>query len=413
MPRNEFCNTELKTLVKNLPHDLAIDPTRDERSRQEFVASLRHHSIDKMSYGMRDRYENVVKPAFEKEHGRAPQDGEEVHDAMLGDSYFGFYSTVRYNAQQMAHSSVIPVIERGMDELNARAKDLRDNKMPEGGSVTLNDDVEVPRSVANIDVHLTPGSYHSEYSEGEDCIAGAVYDNFLNVFAFGQMGKYFSDIGESFSNYVKTVHPEFKPEKILDCGCSVGHNTLPWAKNFPDAEVTGIDVAPGLMRYASARAASLEIPTNFVQMDATKLDIEDESVDVVFSSMFLHELPLKDIRKYMKEAFRVLKPGGLLLTMELPANEKMGPYESFYLDWDCFYNKEPYYKPFRDQDYTKLVTDAGFPKDAFFELELPRFTMTPYESFAAQAKQGPIFDNNSGRFSDEVRWYGFGVWKNA
>ena len=48
---------------------------------------------------------------------------------------------------------------------------------------------------------------------------------------------------------------------------------------------------------------------------------------------------------------RVLKPGGVLLTMELPPNTSLDPYEQFYLDWDCYYNNEPFYKAFRDQDY--------------------------------------------------------------
>ena len=398
-------------MINKLPHDLAIAPDCDERSRQEFVASLRHHTIDGMAAHMRNRYDKVVKPEFEKVEGREPANGEEVHDVMLGDTYFQFYSATRYNAQQMAHHAVIPMINRELESTNSTAQSLRD-KEDVGGSVQLNKDVEIPRSVSSIDVHLTPGSYHGEVTEN-DSSAGSLYENFINVFAFNIMGPDMNDIGQSFSQFVKNVHPEFKPEKILDCGCTIGLNTLPWAQNFPEAEVTAIDVAPGMLRYGSARAKALGAPVNFVQMDATSIDLPDNSVDLVFSSMFLHELPLKDIRKYMKEAFRVLKPGGLFLTMELPSNSKMGPYESFYLDWDCFYNKEPYYKPFRDQDYTQLISDAGFNKDSFFEVELPRYTFTPHEEFVARAKQGPVFDNSTGRFSEDIRWYGFGVWKDA
>ena len=398
-------------MIKNLPHDLAMPPHRDERTRQEFVASLRHHVLDGMSISMRDKYESTVKPAFEKTHGREPVDGEEVHDAMLSDPYFCFYSSIRYNAQQMVHQSVIPLVNRNLDAINETTKALGNNDSV-GGQLTLNPDVDVPRSVSSIDVHLTPGSYHSEYAE-DDASTGAIYDNSINVFAFNQMGRYTNDIGMTFSNFVKEIYPDFKPEKILDAGCTIGHNTVPWAQTFPEAEVTGIDIAPALLRYGSARAKSLGAAVNFTQMDASKLAYEDESFDVVFSSMFLHELPLKDIRKYFKEAFRVLKPGGLFLTMELPPNNKMGAYESFYLDWDCFYNKEPYYKPFRDQDYVKLCTDAGFNEEQFFETVLPRFTFTPHDSFVEQAKRDPVFDNSTGRFSEEIRWYGFGVWKDA
>jgi ubiquinone/menaquinone biosynthesis C-methylase UbiE len=397
-------------LIKNLSHELAAPPHRDERTRQEFVASLRHHVLDDMSKSMRDRYEQQIKPAFERDRGRPPEDGEEVHDAMLDDPYFCFYSAIRYSAQQMVFQSVIPLIDRNLDELNTKVGAIRASAEKPDGTLTLNPTLKIPRNVSNIDVHLSPGSYHTEYQD-DDASAGAIYDNSINVFAFNQMGRDIDDIGHTFANYVKVAYPNFAPARILDAGCTIGHNTVPWAQNFPDADVTGIDISPGLLRYASARAKSLGASVNFTQMNVTALDYPDNSFDVVFSSMFLHELPLKDIRAYFKEAFRVLKPGGLLLTMELPPNSKMEAYDRFYLDWDCYYNKEPYYKPFRDQDCTKLCADAGFNADTFFEMVLPRYTYTPHEEFAAEVKAGPTFDDRTGRLSDEIRWYGFGIWK--
>jgi len=398
-------------LIKNLSHDLAIPPRRDERTRQEFVSTLRHHVLDDMASSMRSRYDATVEPEFERTHGRPPQNGEEVHDAMLRDPYFCFYSAIRYNAQQMVHQSVIPLVDRNLDEINDRARELRDSS-DVSGSLTLDDSLDIPRSVSSIDVHLSPGSYHSEYADN-DSSTGAIYDNSINVFAFNQMGKNMDDIGQTFANFVRIAHPDFKPDTILDVGCTIGHNTVPWAQTFTDAEVTGADIAPSLLRYGSARAKSLGAAVNFRQMNGTALDCADNSLDLVFSSMFLHELPLKDIRAYFKEAFRVLKPGGLFLTMELPPNNKMEAYDRFYLDWDCYYNKEPYYKPFRDQDYVQLCTDAGFHADSFFETVLPRYTYTAEAKFALKAKQPPVFDDRTGRLSEEIHWYGFGVWKQA
>jgi len=132
---------------------------------------------------------------------------------------------------------------------------------------------------------------------------------------------------------------------------------------------------------------------------------------VVFSSMFLHELPLKDIRAFFREAYRVLRPGGLLLNMELPPNNSMAPYDQFYLDWDCYYNNEPYYKPFRDQDYRALCTAAGFAADRFVEFTAPRYTYTGEEAFRAEIADAPRFDDNTGRLSSGLRWYAFGSWK--
>jgi SAM-dependent methyltransferase len=356
-----------------------------------------------MAATMRANYEQRVLPAFERAQGRAPKDGDEVHDAMQDERYFRFYSSIRYNAQEMVFRSVIPVVDRNLEELGARVRQ-------QPGRVVVNPDLKVPNNVTNIDVHLSPGSYHSEY-QPDDVAPGAIYDNSIYVFAFNQMGRNIDDIGHTFSNYVRLAYPDFRPRAILDAGCTVGHNTLPWSQTFPDAEVTGIDVSAGLVRYAASRARSFGLPVRFMQMNATSLAFPDQSFDVVFSSMFLHELPLKDIRAFFREAYRVLKPGGLFLNMELPPNNRMQAYDRFYLDWDSYYNKEPWYKPFRDQDYPQLCSAAGFATERYVEAVLPRYTYTPEAEFTACIAKGTQFGSRTGRLGEDIEWYGFGAWK--
>lgn len=397
-------------MINDLQHDLNISRTRDETSRQELISCLRGYLLNDMAAGMQRSYEEKVEPRFERENKRAPANGPEVHKAMKDDLAFKFYSSVRYNAQEMVWQSVIPVVERHHDELIETGNSLREDKSRAKGSLSLNPNLPIPRAVSEIDVHLAPGSYHSEYAE-DDLAVGSIYDNGLNVFAFNQMGANLNDIGMSMSNFVRLKYPDFQPKKILDCGCTVGHNSVPWAQTYPDAEVHAIDVSAPILRYASARAQAQGADVHFEQMNATSMEYENESFDMVFSSMFLHELPLKDIRGYFAEARRVLKPGGLLLNMELPPNDQLAPYDSFYLDWDCYYNQEPFYKCFRDQDYQELCTTAGFEADNFVQFIMPQYTNVDESSFAKAVENGPGFDDKTGRLTGGVRWFGFGAWK--
>ncbi len=388
----------------DLQHDMKVPHPQNARARQDFVSSLRSYILNDMAAGMKSRYREAVEPRLSAQLGRPPATQDEVHAAMKGDLYFKFYSAVRYNAQEMVWRSVVPGIEASLPTMQAKAEAL-DGRA--GGSLTLNPTLELPDNVTAVDVHLMPGVYAAPDTPA----AGAVYDNGLAVFAAGFMGRDLNDIGMSMANYVRKRFPEFQPADILDCGCTVGHNTLAWARTYPDAAVHGIDVSSSVLRYAHARAGSLNIAAHFHQMDATHLAFPDDSFDVVFSSMFLHELSVKDIKRFFAEAYRVLRPGGLLINMELPPNQSLEPYDQFYLDWDCYYNAEPFYRAFRDQDYAALTQAGGFPADGFLQFTVPQYTYMDDASFTEAVQRPPSIDGETGRLSATLQWFGFGAWK--
>ncbi len=387
-----------------LNHRLRVDIDRDSSARQSFVSQLRGYILNEMAAAMRTAFDTQVAPAFEREHGRPPASQNEVHDAMRPHPAFKFYSSIRYNAQEMVWRSVIPSVGRGLPQIQAQIDALSGSA---GGTLALDPALQIPENVANLPVHLMPGGY----APADDPAAGAVYDNGLAVFAAGFMGKNLDDIGLSMSNYVKHRYPDFQPARILDCGATVGHNSAAWAATFPDAEVHAIDVSASTVRYGHGRAESLGLPVHFKQMDATALKYEDNSFDVVFSSMFLHELSLRDINGFFAEAHRVLKPGGMLINMELPPNRELAPYDQFYLDWDSYYNMEPYYRTFRDQQPEDLVEAGGFSRADYFQFVVPQYTYMDEKDFVASIRAPHTIGGDTGRLSASLQWFGFGAWK--
>lgn len=387
-----------------LLHEMKVAHDRDTCARQDFVSSVRSYLLNEMAAGMKQRYQETVEPALERQLGRKPTTQDEVHAAMKGNVFFKFYSAVRYNAQEMVWRSVIPAIEAALPTMQAKAVALDGAA---GGSLSLDPALEPPENVTAIDVHLMPGVYASPDTPA----AGAIYDNGLAVFSAGFMGQGLDDIGMSMANYIAKRYPDFAPADILDCGCTVGHNTLAWKRSFPNAHVHGVDVSSSVLRYAHARAGSLGLAADFHQMDATALAFPDNSFDVVFSSMFLHELSVADIRRFMAEAHRVLRPGGLLVNMELPPNEALNPYDQFYLDWDCYYNAEPYYRAFRDQSYEGLTQAGGFPADTYFQFTVPQYTYMSDADFTEAVREVATIGGETGRLSAALRWFGFGAWK--
>jgi ubiquinone/menaquinone biosynthesis C-methylase UbiE len=392
-----------------LKHDLRLRKTRDDKARMNFVAGLRSYVLNDMASGMRAVFEGEVEPQFRRRKGRAPKDGPEVHKSIKGNEYFKFYSSLRVTAQDAVWQSVAPTLERQREELAAKAKSISESAPL--GSLTLKPGFEVPRYVKAIDVHLMPGNYDTEYGP-DDLSAGALYDNGLTVFSFGLMGQNLDDLGQSIARGIHAKYPDFNPARILDLGCTIGHNTGAWKDTYPQAEVHGIDVAAPCLRYGLARARAQGRAIHFSQMNAEALEFPDASFDVVFSSMFLHEVPRKGIEKIFAEAYRVLRPGGLMLHMELPPNAQLSPYEAFYLDWDSSYNNEPFYKPFRDQRPEQLCARAGFDPAKYVQFVMPSIGWYGEEALAeALASPQDVDSDTTGRLADGIRWYCFGSWK--
>ncbi|MEL7197741.1 MAG: class I SAM-dependent methyltransferase [Pseudomonadota bacterium] len=394
-------------MTVELQHPMKADATPEEIARGRFTSGIRSLILNDLAADMRAAYDRRAAPAFAKEHGHEPETSREAHQALRGDPAFNIYSAMRVQAQKMVWASVADSVEREADRLSDEAKKASDAP----GSLILDPDLDVPKNVHAIDVHLMPGSY----TRGADSLeAGAVYDRGLAVFSMGLMGANLDDIGLSMSQYIKQRFPDFAPERILDTGCTIGHNTLPWKQAYPEAEVIAIDAAPGPLAYGSARAKMQGQEVHFQQMCADDLGFEDKSFDVVWSSMFLHELSKKQRAKAFEEAYRVLKPGGLIIHMELPPNEQMGAFDGFYLDWDSYYNNEPYYKGYRDEVPADLCKNAGFAADTFFDFVVPSIGIYGEDAVAEAAKgdraEG-VGQETTGRLAEGVMWYGYGAFK--
>jgi len=393
-------------MAVQLKHAMKPSPTAEDLARQRFVSGLRVFVLNDLAGDLRRAYDTRVAPEFRQVHGRDPKNGAEVHKAIRQDPTFKTYSALRVNAQKMVWDSVTPIVARERDRITAVAHEKSRGKVETAAGFSI------PRNVSAIDVHFMPGSYTGAGGV-DDVTPGAVYDQGLAVFSMGLMGQNLDDIGLSMSRYVSKKFPDFRPLRILDLGCTIGHNTLPWKQTYPNAEVVGIDVAAGGLKYGAARAALQGVDVSFQQMNAAKLEFADASFDLVFSSMFLHELSLKTIGKVFSEIHRVLRPGGLMLHMELPPNTQMGAFEGFYLDWDCYYNVEPFYKAFRDQEPANLCQKAGFSAANYLQFVVPSIgsygEKAVDEAIAAEGHE--VNKDTTGRLAHGIQWFGFGSWK--
>ena len=112
-------------------------------------------------------------------------------------------------------------------------------------------------------------------------------------------------------------------EGVLDIGCGTGVLTRLAALTVgPQGEVIGIDPAARMIAEAKKNALAQGSRAQFRLAVAENLPVEGNRVDCVLSSAMLHHLPPDLKVKVLSEAYRVLKPGGrfVLVDVDRPAN---------------------------------------------------------------------------------------------
>lgn len=380
-------------------HAVLPTTTHDELARQEFVRSLKQYIVKNVAPGNRLAYEHVVQPQFQKAHKRAPRNRREVGAGLAKTAAYQTWSALLRTSQEMMWSSCQKPVERRHAEV---VEQVKATEAPVGGTLKLNPRLEVPRYHTAVDIHCQPGAYHFE-ALPDDVAAGAVYDRAVHIYAMGQMGPYNDDMGASVVGWLRKTHPDFKPKRILDLGCSVGHSTLPYAEAFPDAEIHAIDVAAPMLRYAHARAESLGKKIHFSQQNAERTEFKDGYFDLVVSHILLHETSYKAIHNIMKECHRLLRKGGMMIHAETPQFEGMSPFDAFIFDWDTRNNNEPFWGGYHEIDLRKLTRSGGFTARSMF-------TALADSAFQeAQARRSQKFQ--CGDFGGGGQWFLYGAVK--
>jgi SAM-dependent methyltransferase len=336
------------------PHDMLLPGTRVELARELFCRSLTNYLETQARPRLRELYEREVAPPLRATLGREPG-RREIAAAMRAQPANRLWYAMRTASQRMSYEASAAVIERQRPELIARAA----RGGTAGGSLTLDPSLPLPRYIGALEVHLMPGGYAREYADG-DVTAGALFDRQMTVNRMGSQGALNDDPGRSIAAWLRQRFPAFRPRRILELGCTVGHNLLPFAEHYPDAELHGIDVAAPCLRYAHARAEALGIAAHFAQADAEGTRFDEGSFDLVFSRILMHETSAAAVPRIFAESHRLLRPGGLCFHSDAPQFDELEPYVASLRDWDIRCNNEPFMDGWYEMPVEQLFADAGF-----------------------------------------------------
>ncbi len=109
----------------------------------------------------------------------------------------------------------------------------------------------------------------------------------------------------------------------LEVGCGSGAMLADLARDNPTGRTVGMDLALGMVKASRRRIARAGLLQADVALgDASGLVFEDESLDTVTSSYVLDILPTERIVASLQEFFRVLRPGGRVVVVNVTLGER-------------------------------------------------------------------------------------------
>lgn len=109
-------------------------------------------------------------------------------------------------------------------------------------------------------------------------------------------------------------HPQVpRSSKVLELGCGAGELTIALAKHY--YTMTGVDISETAISWANEKAKESGMHIDFNICNVLDLSLfADDHFDIVLDSHCFHCIIGGDRQKFLSEAKRVLKKGGLFIS---------------------------------------------------------------------------------------------------
>ncbi|MEZ0539765.1 class I SAM-dependent methyltransferase [Fibrella arboris] len=380
-------------------HPVFPEVSHDETARYNFIANLDTYLSSVVMPGNSVAFERRVKPHFLAQTGHDFQTHEDLRGAMAQDASFQMWSALHRSTTEMRQQAGRSMVLRQLHDL-ADKTDQYTTRRPE--TLQLDPSVTMPTYLTIADNHAMPGGYYSEYIP-HDVSSAANYDAGLFARHAGSEGTLSDGQGRALIAWLKRNYPDFNPTRVFDLGCGTGNNTLPLAIGYPAAQVTGVDVSAPMLRYGHARSVALNVPNvAFRQANAEQLPYDDQSVDWVQTTSFLHETSKSAIDHIIREIYRVLKPGGLMLHLEQPQfTPDVHLFEQFMREWKAQLTNMPFRSVMYGMGMKKWMVSGGFHPD-----DLLQFSVGAVDEGDDFTRPSQTED-----YTPSLAWNVFGAWK--
>jgi SAM-dependent methyltransferase len=164
---------------------------------------------------------------------------------------------------------------------------------------------------------------------------------------------------------------------VLEIGCGPGLDLVRFGRG--GARVTGVDIAPAAIELAQGALRAAGLTATLVEADGARLPFPDASFDLVYCHGVLSFV--RDPRKVVEEAHRVLRPGGEAVLMVYNRRSWMWPLiRAFGAQIGSGHADAPGFRTYTREEFEGLV--EAFPQRRFLAERLP-FEVTRREGLSS------------------------------
>ena len=144
---------------------------------------------------------------------------------------------------------------------------------------------------------------------------------------------------------------------LIDLGCGTGRFLQSVKENWPALRASALDLSPAYLGKARAVLGAYK-DIEFLEANAEATGLAPESVDIVTAVYLFHELPPKARRNVVREAARLLKPGGAFILIDTIQYGDEPGLDILLENFPRGFH-EPYYDSYCRENLAALFEEAG------------------------------------------------------
>jgi ubiquinone/menaquinone biosynthesis C-methylase UbiE len=291
----------------------------------------------------------VPRPAVSREHIRALlQRRSELHARDLANVDAGLYPRsllFDFPVRQFLRSLPRLVVDAPRVVRRMRAKDFRD--------------------IPSVDKDRFPAYYRRTFHWQTD---GYFSDHSAEVYELGVelLFRGTADVmrRQIIPHITRFVRASGGAERVrlLDVACGTGRSLHQLALTHPAMRLWGVDLSPHYVRAARRRLADVAELTLAVE-NGEQLPFADGAFDIVTSVYLFHELPRNARRNVVRELFRVVRPGGLVVIEDSAQLVESSSIATALTEFPREFH-EPFYADYLEDDLAAILGEAGFVVEA-------------------------------------------------